>query len=249
MAGLALALAGATVRAAPAPAPAAPPPAVPAAPAVAPKPAAPDPLMAFYPPAARAAGLEGAAVITCARDEHLALIGCALKSENPTGQGFGAAALALAAKSPPNPKVDRPDVAKAPPTDLTVRFALFPPSIQPDLTRMFHVSTAAEIVTRPTPAQVLGAYPARALENQVSGRGLIDCKVTTAGLLTDCQVFAEQPNGFGFGQAALDLAKDFVLKPRTIDGDAVESAARVPVYFAPTDPSAPLTLPTAPAPP
>src|ERR1022692_4290605 len=76
-----------------------PPPTIPAKPTPAPMATqSPDAMLAFYPAAARAAGLEGAAVIHCVRNEHLALKGCALVSETPAGHGFGAAALAMAAR-------------------------------------------------------------------------------------------------------------------------------------------------------
>src|SRR5947209_581694 len=66
-------------------------------------------VLAFYPPAARAAGIEGQATIRCTRNAHMAMQACTLVSETPAGQGFGAAALAMAARSPDNPKLDFAD--------------------------------------------------------------------------------------------------------------------------------------------
>ncbi|HZZ88999.1 MAG TPA: TonB family protein [Caulobacteraceae bacterium] len=216
-------------------------------PVPAPKPAAApqeDPSVAFYPAAARAAGIEGQAVVRCQRSIHVALTGCTLVSETPAGHGFGAAALAMAARSQENPKLDEPGEAARPAQDYTVRFGLHPPLIDPDLTGMAHMVEQPKIVTQPTFAQLQAAYPTRALANQVSGAAAMDCVVTAAGKLTGCRIAAELPTGYGFGQAALDVAPDFALKPRLIDGDPSAGAVvRLAVRFAPGDPAAPLTLP------
>jgi Gram-negative bacterial TonB protein C-terminal len=229
-------------------APAAPPP---AAPPSAPLPAGvstprvnlTDPVLAFYPAAAKAAGVEGQAVIRCRRDEHLALVGCTLVSENPPGQGFGAAALAMAAKSPQNPRLLLKDAAAEPSADTTIQFTLRPPYVTPDITRMAHIMKSASIVTQPTNAQIQAEYPPRALDNQVQGGAVIECVVTLTGKLAECQVYDEQPTGYGFGQAALDLAGDFLLKPRLIDGEAVGgSPVKIGVNFSSQAADAPLTL-------
>jgi TonB family protein len=103
------------------------------------------------------------------------------------------------------------------------------------------------IVTRPTLDQLKAAYPVRALDDQISGGAVLDCLVSKQGALTRCAVVGERPDGYGFGAAALDVAKDYVLKPRVIDGDPVGDAeVRVPVAFTLQDPTAPLTIPTAP---
>jgi TonB-like protein len=226
------------------PPPAAPRPAPTASTAV----AAPDPaaaVLAFYPPAAKAAGVEGQAVISCGHNAHLALKGCTIVSETPPGQGFGEAALAMAAKSPDNPKLNLEDEAAKPPQQLTVAFYLHPPSISPDITRMGHTLTTPSIITKPTLAQIQAAYPERALSNQIEGGAIIDCVVMEDGTLARCTVVGEYPTGFGFGQAALDLAVDFVMRPRMLDGVAVGGGpARLGVRFSSNDPTAPLSIQT-----
>ena len=207
-----------------------------------------NPVLAFYPAAARAAHVEGQAVIRCRRDEHLALTGCTLVSETPAGQGFGAAALAMAARSPPNPKLELKEAPSLPTEDDTIRFQLAPPYVSPDLTRMAHVMAKPEILAKPTQAQVQAAYPPRALDDQIQGGAILACVATTGGKLVECRVDREAPTGYGFGQAALDLAADFTLKPQLIDGDPVDGPVLVRVPFTPGDPSAPLTLGNAPAP-
>ncbi|MGH6970604.1 MAG: energy transducer TonB, partial [Caulobacteraceae bacterium] len=199
--------------------------------------------LAYYPAAAKAAGVEGEASIRCARDAHLALKDCALVSESPAGHGFGAAALAMAAASPENPKVTTDAAALGAPQTIAVRFSLHPPAVRPDIAETAHMMTPAKLLHGPTPAQVQAAYPVRALSDQVEGVAAMDCAVTKAGALTACHVAGESPAGYGFGQAALDLAPDFALKPATMDGQPVAGGeVRVPVPFG-RDPTAPLTLP------
>ena len=205
--------------------------------------------LALYPAAALAAGAGGKAVINCLRTAHLALRSCKLVSETPAGQGFGDAALKIAALSPDNPKIDLPDAEKMPAIDIPVTFTAAPkPSILPDLSLMGHTLTTPTLVTGPTNAQIQAAYPARALADNIDGVAVIDCLVTAAGALSGCQLYGENPSGYGFGAAALDLAADFALKPRLFDGEAMGGAeVRVPVRFqAAQDPDAPLELKTLP---
>ena len=205
--------------------------------------------LSFYPSAALMAGVEGEAIVTCDRNEHLRLVNCKVTSEKPDGQGFGAAALSLAAKSPDNPKLNLADPKDHAPVTFPVYFTQHPPKIEPDLTQMLHQVTPASLVTSPTRSQIEAAYPTRALSDGIDGAALIDCMVSKAGALGGCQLLGENPSGYGFGAAALDLAADFTLKPRLVDGAPVDGAeVRVPVQFQATDPSAPLELKTTPAP-
>jgi len=189
-----------------------------------------DPSAAYYPAAARAAGVEGSATIRCSRDEHLALIRCTLVSETPTGQGFGAAALAMAARSPENPKVDLPALKSEASADTTLRFTLHPAKVAPDIT------------------QIQAAYPVRALSDQVEGGAIIVCAVTRQGGLASCRVGREAPAGYGFGQAAVDLAPDFKMAPAEVDTQPIDGAPiAITVPFRVADPDAPLTLGAKPA--
>jgi len=219
-----------------------------AAPTHAGLPAQPDAALAYYPDAARAAGVEGQAVIRCSRNEHLKLVRCSLVSETPAGQGFGAAALAMAAQSPDNPKVNMPEMLSNASADQTIKFTLHPPDIEPDVTRMAHTVTGPSIITQPTRAQIEAAYPVRALADQVRGGAAMVCTVSETGHLNACRVADELPAGYGFGQAAVDLAVDFLVKPSQLDGQPVGGRqVRVTVSFNTTDPDAPLSLQTRPA--
>ena len=86
----------------------------------------------------------------------------------------------------------------------------------------------------PTYAETLAAYPLKARERGVGGHATLDCAFTKAGALTDCEVVAEDPGGYGFGQAALALSKRFVAPDALPDGAKLEGAGvQVEFAFAP----------------
>ena len=89
-----------------------------------------------------------------------------------------------------------------------------------------------EWISRPTPTQLSSVFPQRALRKKVSGVTIIKCRVTATGTMTDCALQTERPADYGFGDAALKLAKYFVIKPHTRDGQPVAGATiTIPVMF------------------
>lgn len=86
---------------------------------------------------------------------------------------------------------------------------------------------------KPKPANpVLQYYPAQARRMNVEGKAVLGCTVTAAGELTDCVVNSEDPEGMGFGDAALKLSKLFKMHPaRTSDGSLTQSHINIPIRF------------------
>ncbi len=186
-------------------------------------------MLADYPAAARAAGTEGKAMIDCARITQGAPDACKVVSEDPRGQGFGAAALALAARAPRH--ADRPSLDEKPPWRLDFAFKLKPePAITPDVIEGPHV--APHVEKHPSDDEMLEAYPLVARQTGVPGLVVLLCTITADGHLTACQAKAT-PTRFGFEKAALKLAPKFQVRAVTDDGaPTAGTTMTIPIYFA-----------------
>jgi len=172
-------------------------------------------VLAGYPKAALSAGQDGWVVLNCQPDAHFAPKDCVVRNENPTGAGFGDAALALAAKTPANPAVTPPAGAVQ---VIEVLFcAAAPAAILPNLLLPLHWPRSPSLQHGPTDAQLDAAWPADARAKGISGRVVMNCSVALDGSLA-CKPLIEQPQGAGFGAAAAQLAPDYLAAPAQFDG-------------------------------
>ena len=84
----------------------------------------------------------------------------------------------------------------------------------------------------PTADQIAALYPPRARDQEVEGRAVVQCRVTSAGLLEACAVVSETPAGYGFGQATIEAAKLFRLNAIDPQGKPVTGTQiRLPVNW------------------
>ncbi len=81
-------------------------------------------------------------------------------------------------------------------------------------------------------------YPARARDLNLAGRAVIHCVLTEAGGVDGCQVVSEEPQGFGFGDAAVQLSKVFRMKAKTGGKPVAVEQVTIPVAFRPAGPMA-----------
>ena len=145
---------------------------------------------------------------------------CTIRSEEPAGADFGAAALGLAAGFELAP----PTRGGKPVADAQVAIPVVfqpPPNVgRPNWKRL------------PDAADMEAVYSVEALRRGISGKAIIICLVATNGTLGACRVGTEDPPGLGFGAAALALAPSFLMSPKTIDGQPVDGGVvRIPIIF------------------
>jgi hypothetical protein len=77
----------------------------------------------------------------------------------------------------------------------------------------------AKLVWQKTPnaEDVRRVFPPAALQKGIAGGAMVGCDVAADGQLLHCMAYAEEPANMGFGQAGVDLAAQFQLKPGTFD--------------------------------
>lgn len=99
------------------------------------------------------------------------------------------------------------------------------------------VYVAPDWLKKPTPEDLLGVWPKAAMKSGVGGKAVIHCKVGARGVLYGCEVVSETPEGAGFGQAAIAVTPQLLMKPATLDGVPIEGAdVRLPLVFPRFDP-------------
>lgn len=138
---------------------------------------------------------------------------------------------------PPPPELPRtrepppPDAAAPPLTDAA------PPAIEsdaPPIETTMPVAQAPVMIESPRwverPRDLARYYPRRAIPRGVEGEVMLDCLVSTAGALR-CAVASETPANWGFGEAALRIARDHRMVPATRAGEPVEGRYRMRVPF------------------
>ena len=192
-----------------------------------------DPILAYYPPAALERGVDGAVILSCARTQHGGFADCRVSLEGPTGDGFGEAAMALAANA-----VECSTVT-LPPESRTRRYYYFgfsasSATIAPNVLKPDWPILQGKWLRRPTGDDMALAYPDRAAEEDRNGRATMVCATDKTGGLHDCTIAGESPAGYDFGKADLELARHFEIDPsRDCAGMTVESTIVIPVAWVP----------------
>ena len=135
------------------------------------------------------------------------------------------------AGTPVAPPITAPRVPPLPPREDTLHTSESTDTEAPPAQAGPPDLTGVRWVHRPTQRDFQNAYPRRALFDGASGHVTLECTATGGGGL-DCSIGDENPRGYGFGRAALDLSRKFRLEPTTPDGRSVEGGRiEVPVEF------------------
>jgi len=105
-----------------------------------------------------------------------------------------------------------------------------------------HLIVDPSILASPTREQIAALYPPDAVSSNVAPFVLMQCAVSRVGDLSGCTVLKDGSPGLGFGDAALKLAPDFKLSPRTVDGIPTDGAmVKITIKFPPA-PTPPLRM-------
>jgi len=130
----------------------------------------------------------------------------------------------------PPPNIPAPPPLPIPPVPHPAPPA--PPAPPPPPVQHAAVISNPDWVRLPSGEDINRYYPDRAQRFNMGGSAKISCVVTASGTLSDCSIVSETPEGYGFGDAALKMAKLFKMRPQTRDGQAVGGASVVvPLKF------------------
>lgn len=140
-------------------------------------------------------------------------------------------------EEPPKPPPPRPD---NPPPSGPVTIDEFPTQITsietgPTETLLPIGGGAGPVeITSPrwtrVPSNLERFYPQRSIQRGVEGRAVLDCAVSVTGSLS-CTIVSETPAGYGFGDAALRISREYSMAPATADGLPVPGRYRMDVPF------------------
>lgn len=145
--------------------------------------------------------------------------------------------VTMAVPEPPKPPPPTPDAHPQNSGDVLTIAPIAPP---PTLATASQVATVLAIASQPAeitqpswarvPRDLARFYPHGALRQNVEGRAVLDCLVSTTGALA-CAIVSETPAGWGFGAAALQIAGEYRMRPAMRDGAPVEGRYRMAVPF------------------
>ena len=149
-----------------------------------------------------------------------------------------AVTIAPPIEEPPPPPIPRDRAPPVPPIE-GQPFEPFEPAMLPETTPIAMNNAGAASVAPPTilnpqwvrrPRDLARYYPARALARGQEGRAVLDCAVSVTGTLS-CIVASETPANWGFGDAALRIARDYQMVPAMRDGVPIPARHRMVVPF------------------
>ena len=165
-------------------------------------------------------------VLRCRITAAGGLRACEATTEQPGGYGFGGGARKLAALFR---VADDPDImTKVKDAYVDVPFDFRDPGKPPPPLELFDPQWRPN--SNPPAAE---AFPHEAVKDGLkTGIGLVRCRVTHAGTLTDCAIVGEQPANEGFGRLALGVARGMTMNPWSKQGLPVDDAEiRMPIRF------------------
>jgi|GEM_PF-280791 len=198
----------------------------------------PQEMYTFYPAQALAAKIGGKALINCRVNVQGAAEDCQVVTENPPGQGFGAAAVQTAKlfEFTPATSAGIPFPGRV---SIPLAFSL-PPAPQPAMPADF---IAPVWLKAPTEEAVNAAWPPKARAAHINGKADLDCLVNTNGGAEDCHVLSETPPGQGFGEAAVRLSPTLLFTPASVASGPIQQRIHITLGFPPAQLTGEVTPP------
>jgi hypothetical protein len=203
---------------------------------------------AAYPEKARLARASGHVALNCPILRTRRLGHCDVISEFPRGLGFGGAAQALAADFVAPGAESGAGAGRLVGAHTQIAFT-FAAEMLDNTT---HIVGKPEWSRLPEALDVAQGFPAAATAAHVAtGHIVLSCAIESGGILSDCMVEKQTPDGLGFGDAALALSTRFQVSVWTDEGlPTVGGRVRVPIRYDADSASSPpppadLTLETA----
>jgi TonB family protein len=173
-------------------------------------------VMAAWPPAAKAKGHGGSAVMRCKADGAGTLSDCQVMLERSGRESFGPALLSLA----PAYRLKHAAAGGRPEQTDVVISATWP---APETPVTWQVEPKpGDFSTTATP----GVW-------RLGGKGevVMNCLNARMGALHDCMVVYQDPPGVGFGAMALRFQGFLKLNPATVGGRPIESGLDIAIKF------------------
>jgi TonB family protein len=172
-----------------------------------------------YPKHALSKNLSGHVVIRCGLTRDGALKDCTPITEQPSGEGFGNAAVSLSKRFSTTVGKVSGSLLQSLRLDLPVQFA--PPSSIPSVRMLANYDWTRQLDSK----AVIDAFPGKAADAGLkTGRVVVDCTVAAGGDLTACTAVSEDPAGMDFGPSAVGVAQALAVNPWTQDGLPAEGA-------------------------
>lgn len=176
----------------------------------------PAQINAAWPAAAAQAGTPGRALMVCKAGADGGLGGCRLVMDSPSGEGFGPALLTMAPQFRVNMTSPHAPAAGG---DVNLYWA------------WVHFDTGPDWLRKPTVDDLVTVWPKKAWARGQGGKATISCWVSVQGALYDCVVTSETPAGEHFGDAAIALAPQLIMRPAKLKGEPVVSPVNIPFNF------------------
>lgn len=180
-------------------------------------------LAGVYPAAAFRRGLAGSARMQCGVRGDGSLADCRIVSESPAGEGFGAAALALAPRFRMRPRRVNGRVVAGGTVTMPINFTTAGARGAPVMVDSVPLIATPRWAEAPSRGEMTSEAP------ETAGSVLLRCRVTAEGRLRYCDTLRQTPERRGLAEAARRLVPRFRLAP--LEGGDSLAGARVDVPF------------------